>query len=94
MILSEQVIDGRRFRIVVQEWYGVEWGSANARDEAVRQMVRELKEQAESGQKGGECEKCNGSGAMDSGATEAWGEWIKVPCDLCDGTGQPEKGGE
>lgn len=42
MILREQLINGRRFRIVVQEWYGVEWGSANARDEAVRQMVREL----------------------------------------------------
>jgi len=42
MILSEQIINGRRFRIVVQEWYGMEWGSANARDEAVRQMVREL----------------------------------------------------
>ena len=42
MILSEQIINGRRFRIVVQEWYGIEWGSANARDEAVRQMVREL----------------------------------------------------
>ena len=41
MILSEQTRDGRRFRIVVQEWYGVEWGSANARDEAVRQMVRD-----------------------------------------------------
>ena len=41
MILSEQIINGRRFRIVVQEWYGVEWGSANARDEAVRQMVRD-----------------------------------------------------
>ena len=54
MILSEQLINGRRFRIVVQEWYGVEWGSANARDEAVRQMVRELIEQAENGQKGGE----------------------------------------
>ena len=47
MILSEQLINGRRFRIVVQEWYGIEWGSANARDEAVRQMVRELIEQAE-----------------------------------------------
>ena len=55
MILSEQIINGRRFRIIVQEWYGVEWGSANARDEAVRQMVREvLNQQAESGQKGGE----------------------------------------
>jgi|DEB19_MinimDraft_3_1074340.scaffolds.fasta_scaffold50826_5 hypothetical protein len=42
MILREQLINGRRFRIVVQEWYGMEWGSANARDEAVRQMVREL----------------------------------------------------
>ena len=41
MILSEQIINGRRFRIVVQEWCGVEWGSANARDEAVRQMVRD-----------------------------------------------------
>ena len=41
MILSEQLINGRRFRIVVQEWYGIEWGSANARDEAVRQMVRD-----------------------------------------------------
>ena len=42
MILREQLINGRRFRIVVQEWYGMECGSANARDEAVRQMVREL----------------------------------------------------
>ena len=42
MILREQLINGRRFRIIVQEWYGMEWGSANARDEAVRQMVREL----------------------------------------------------
>ena len=42
MILREQLINGRRFRIVVQEWYGMEWGSANARDEAVRQIVREL----------------------------------------------------
>jgi len=47
MILSEQIINGRRFRIIVQEWYGMEWGSANARDEAVQQMVRELIEQAE-----------------------------------------------
>ena len=53
MILSEQLINERRFRIVVQEWYGIEWGSANARDEAVRQMVRELVKQAENGQKGG-----------------------------------------
>jgi len=53
MILREQLINGRRFRIIVQEWYGMEWGSANARDEAVRQMVRELIEQAENGQKGG-----------------------------------------
>ena len=53
MILREQLINGRRFRIIVQEWYGIEWGSANARDEAVRQMVRELIEQAENGQKGG-----------------------------------------
>ena len=54
MILSEQIINGRKFRIIVQEWYGIEWGSANARDEAVRHMVRELIEQAESGQKGSE----------------------------------------
>ena len=55
MILSEQTRDGRRFRIVVQEWAGFEWIAANARDEAVREMVRELvQQQAESGQKGGE----------------------------------------
>ena len=41
MILSEQIIDGRRFRIVVQEWAGFEWIAANARDEAVREMVRD-----------------------------------------------------
>ena len=54
MILSEQTRDGRRFRIVVQEWAGFEWIAANARDEAVREMVRKLLQQAESGQKGGE----------------------------------------
>ena len=45
MILSEQTRDGRRFRIVVQEWAGFEWIAANARDEAVREMVRELLQQ-------------------------------------------------
>ena len=55
MILSEQLINGRRFRIVVQEWAGFEWIAANSRDEAVRQSVREvLNQQAESSQKGGE----------------------------------------
>jgi hypothetical protein len=35
-----------------------------------------------------ECPICYGEGAVDSGGSLPWGEWVMVKCGYCDGTGK------
>lgn len=38
------------------------------------------------------CRECGGSGSVDSGGSEPWGQWITVSCGSCEGRGFEKDG--